>query len=62
MSAVLQFLHSLFNGMTPRDYFAASALQGELACQSPSHGWGDHASLANYCYSIADKMMKARAS
>jgi hypothetical protein len=61
-----------FTGMTLRDYFAAQALQGYLACK----GWHpefyqdfpqEFASrgktkdiLPNVCYQMADAMLKAR--
>lgn len=44
-------------GMTLRDYFAAKAMQGELA-KDPV--WLDVNHLAEYCYKIADAMLKAR--
>ena len=47
-------------GMTLRDYFAAKAMQGELASQSEGATWGDPDKLAVYTYVIADAMMRAR--
>lgn len=44
-------------GMTLRDYFAAKALQGQVA------HWNDTSDadlLAARCYSFADAMLKAR--
>ena len=50
-----------FQGMTLRDYFAAKAMQGELACQSVHGGlWTDAEKLATYAYLMADAMLKAR--
>jgi hypothetical protein len=46
--------------MTLRDYFAAKAMQGELASQSEGATWGDPDKLAVYTYVIADAMMRAR--
>lgn len=49
------------NGMTLRDYFAAKALEGELASQSVDGGsWHDVDKLAAYTYTVADAMLKAR--
>ena len=59
-----------FNGMTLRDYFAAKALQGLLAC-ADSDDFEDQKLLRNdydaYClnfatsaYQMADAMLKAR--
>lgn len=48
-------------GMTLRDYFAAKAMQGELASQSADGGaWHDINKLAAYAYDIADAMLEAR--
>jgi hypothetical protein len=50
-------------GMTLRDYFAAKAMQGELAAQSAETGeWMESAlpALATRSYAIADAMLKAR--
>lgn len=50
-------------GMTLRDYFAAKAMQGELAAQSPELGeYTDTCidMLAKRSYAIADAMLKAR--
>jgi hypothetical protein len=48
-------------GMTLRDYFAAKAMQGELACQNADGGtWHDINRLAVHAYQIADAMLKAR--
>jgi hypothetical protein len=48
-------------GMTLRDYFAAKAMQGELACQNVDGGtWHDINKLAVHAYQIADAMLKAR--
>ena len=48
-------------GMTLRDYFAAQAMQGELASQAGGdYEWRNHEKLARHCYSIADAMLEAR--
>lgn len=49
-------------GMTLRDYFAAKAMQGELASQANGSEWVEIDRLAKYSYSIADEMLKARKS
>jgi len=49
------------NGMTLRDYFAAKAMQGELAAQEASDGFYSNLdALAVLSYCIADAMLKAR--
>jgi len=45
------------DGMTLRDYFAAKAMQGLLACAS---GDGTKESYAKWAYEYADAMLKAR--
>lgn len=52
--------YSVNTGMTLRDYFAAKAMQGELACQRNEYEWRSSELLAGYCYNIADAMLKAR--
>lgn len=50
-------------GMTLRDYFAAKALQGELAAPSVDGSyWTPNTAdkLASRCYRFADAMLKAR--
>jgi len=47
-------------GMTLRDYFAAKAMQGELAAQTDSYQWNDIGKLTEYAYQIANAMMEAR--
>ena len=48
-----------FKGMTLRDYFAAKAMQGFMANKSnPMHFQPEND--ANWAYSIADAMLKAR--
>jgi hypothetical protein len=42
-------------GMSMRDYFAAKAMQGALACDVD-----DPLTVAIYAYKVADAMMKAR--
>lgn len=55
-------------GMTLRDYLAAKALQGCMAYSGPLNGNGDfHTNssddaTAEFCYRIADAMLKARGS
>ncbi len=44
-------------GMTLRDYFAAAALQGSIACVGSGGDWNDFAKDA---YKYADAMLKAR--
>lgn len=46
-----------FPEMTLRDYFAAKALQGELASGEASH---DELNIARRVYAIADAMIKVR--
>ncbi|EMN5659954.1 hypothetical protein NQ837_003284 [Providencia rettgeri] len=60
-------LHGTHTGMTLRDYFAAKAMQGDLASQSVSLGhFSNDASeeslvnRANFYYRMADAMLKAR--
>jgi hypothetical protein len=45
------------NGMTLRDYFAAKALQGLLAC---SEADGTNDDFARWAYKYADAMLEAR--
>jgi hypothetical protein len=45
------------SGITVRDYFAAKALQGSLACLGSGGDWDDFAKDA---YQYADAMLKAR--
>jgi hypothetical protein len=47
-------------GMTLRDYFAAKAMQGELASQSPENEYTNLDALAVLSYRTADAMLKAR--
>jgi hypothetical protein len=50
-------------GMTLRDYFAARALQGELASQDEGKEYDeedDPDELAGWCYAMADAMLRAR--
>jgi len=44
-------------GISLRDYFAAAALQGLLACPNT---YGDHAGLAGMAYQYADAMLAER--
>ena len=48
------------DGMTLRDYFAAKAMQGELASQSPENEYTNMEALAVLSYRVADAMLKAR--
>ena len=49
-------------GMTLRDYFAAKAMQGELAAQSEESGnYTNFDVPAVLAYRVADAMLKARA-
>lgn len=51
----------LAEGMTLRDYFAAKAMQGELASQHPETGeYNNLDALAVLSYRVADAMLKAR--
>lgn len=47
-------------GITLRDYFAAKAMEGELACQLPEWENKDASKLAQWAYEIADAMIKER--
>lgn len=62
-------LESGYNGMMLRDYFAAKAMQGDMAAQSDNNGVGlflpsmDDADLvksATFYYRMADAMLCAR--
>jgi hypothetical protein len=44
-------------GMTLRDYFAAKALQGVMACNGI---YEDEKKLAQWCYEQADAMLEIR--
>ena len=56
--------YSTGDGMTLRDYFAAAALQGNLASQSTDVGYYDGEDswkkAATDAYKAADAMLKAR--
>lgn len=56
------FPHQSSDGLTMRDYFAAKAMQGELASQRDNVEWtaGDQPALADWAYAVADAMLKAR--
>ena len=57
MQQAVSFDHE--DGMTLRDYFAAKAMQGFMANKSnPMHFQPEND--ANWAYSIADAMLKAR--
>jgi len=50
-----------FPGMSLRDYFAAKAMQGELACQTPDwNNKNQDDKLAEQAYARADAMLEAR--
>jgi len=51
---------SHLRGLTMRDYFAAKAMQGELASQREGYDWSQTSKLAAYAYQIADAMLEAR--
>lgn len=60
-------LHGTHTGMTLRDFFAAKAMQGDLASQSVSLGHFSNdapeeslVNRANFYYRMADAMLKAR--
>ena len=53
-------VQSLHNGMTLRDYFAAKAMQGMLACPVQPQSGADM--YARDAYFVADAMLKARES
>lgn len=57
--------HFKQDGMTLRDYFAAKAMQGELASQQSMkdsyNSAGDLAQLSAWCYDMADAMLAERA-
>jgi hypothetical protein len=54
-------VHPMYPGMTLRDYFAAKAMQGELAAQSEESGhYENFDALAVLAYRVADAMLKAR--
>lgn len=50
------------SGMTLRDYFAAQALQGSLASDTPDYNYASFDARAANCYELADAMLKARAA
>jgi hypothetical protein len=45
-------------GMTLRDYFAAKAMQGMV--NSDNYANSSYNNIANYSYTMADAMLKAR--
>jgi hypothetical protein len=49
--------HQDWLGMTLRDYFAAKALQGVMACNGI---YEDEKKLAQWCYEQADAMLEVR--
>jgi len=48
------------NGMSLRDYMAAKAMQGDLAARDNSKARPATKTVAEYAYSIADAMLRAR--
>ena len=49
-------------GMTLRDYFAAQAMQGDIASMSPHQCPAEYSdNIAVRAYRVADAMLKARA-
>lgn len=53
-----QKTHLPFGGMSLRDYFAAKALQGMLACEMLR---ATEQEFSERAYAVADAMLKARA-
>jgi hypothetical protein len=51
---------TMLSGMSLRDYFAAKAMQGELAAQGDRYQWQSVDKLALYAYEMADAMLEAR--
>ena len=51
---------TMTEGLTMRDYFAAKAMQGELASQSPENEYTNLDALAALSYRVADAMLRAR--
>ena len=51
-----------YKGMSLRDYFAAKAMQGELASQNIDESWPERSDdhLAKRCYHVADAMLEER--
>lgn len=47
-----------YGGMTLRDYFAAKAMQGEVAANTSKRA--DPTETAEYAYQMADAMLRAR--
>ncbi len=52
-------VHSLHNGMTLRDYFAAKAMQALISAPTVRPMVQDH-EVAGFAYRIANAMLKAR--
>jgi len=52
--------HYQDSGMTLRDYFAAKAMAVYFQDPNIEDIVGDLASVANWCYEVADEMLKAR--
>lgn len=50
----------VMGALTLRDYFAAKAMQGELASQDPTEAYNNFDALAVLAYRVADAMLKAR--
>jgi hypothetical protein len=47
----------IHHGMTLRDYFAAKAMQGFIACPNTR---GEPNDIAEWCYTMADAMLAER--
>jgi hypothetical protein len=52
--------HPTYTGITTRDYFAAKAMQGIIACTPEKLPCPPAASAAERAYRYADAMMEAR--
>lgn len=51
-------LHTDFQGLTKREYFAGLAMQGELASQDNGEVWSDPRLLAQRSVELADALCK----
>ena len=52
--------HPEQDGMALRDYFAAKAMQAVLTRESFFHNEPFEKGVSQWCYSMADEMLKAR--
>jgi len=48
------------DGMTLRDYFAAKAMQAVITREEWTHTQQFESGVSNWCYQMADAMIKAR--